>query len=196
MKRIIFVTAMVSLLFYNSVFAKNESFKFRGFDWGEDIAWVMVEESFSKLEKHEDYDIYEDYFLLYNVEAGGHNMTAVFKFYRDSLVSGSYNLSEEYESSQGYYEAFADLLSKYKDKYGDPDSYNKEWSETIKDKKVDKNDSDKYGKYIKAGELEITARWNAEDGSFIAMSIYGENREISVVILYFEPDYENDTNGI
>ncbi|MGJ1407414.1 hypothetical protein [Sphingobacterium siyangense] len=116
--------------------------------------------------------------LGFNVKLAGFDNYLFYFFNSDGKLSAAaYNLSEKFASDNSYLNAFFDLTSKLKEKYGEG-TPKIEWQDELY-----RNDKKKWGIAIAAEHLVLSNRWETDD-TIIVAEISGKNYEISVSIRY------------
>ena len=195
--RYFIITVMLSMWLTAPCFAKtaeNTAFQFRGVEWGismtDLISQVITNEVDNGLDK-DGYSVSIDKFVIFDTTVGGYKCEADYFLVDDKFADGAYFLKEEHSNIEQYYSDYKDLIQKYTDKYGDPLYNTGEWvgDSLYKDK------PEKYGMAVGKGDLKLSARWEAEDGSAIEFLMTGDNYDIVTRIDYLCPDYSNDTTS-
>lgn len=191
------ITVMLSVCLTAPCFAKtteNTSFQFRGVEWGipmTDLITQIIDNEFENGLDKDGYSVSIDKFVIFDTTVGGYKCEADYFLVDDKFADGAYFLKEEHSNIEQYYSDYKDLIKKYTDKYGDPLYNTGEWigDSLYKDK------PEKYGMAVGKGDLKLSARWEAEDGSAIEFLMTGDNFDIVTRIDYLCPDYSNDTTS-
>ena len=179
------IAAALVLCLSSSTVAKdkeNTSFQFRGVEWGipmTDLITQIIDNEYENGLDKDGYSVGIDKFVIFDTTVGGYKCEA------------DYFLKEEHSNIEQYYSDYKDLIQKYTDKYGDPLYNTGEWigDSLYKDK------PEKYGMAVGKGDLKLSARWEAEDGSAIEFLMTGDNFDIDTRIDYLCPDYSNDATS-
>lgn len=201
MKKLLF--ALLFSIFLTSTAMANESFTFRGIEWGLemlDLINAVVDQEYENGLSEDNYDVKYDRFIIYNGEVAGHDCEIDYFLLDDKFADGAYIFREKHSNLELYYTDYKDLVAKYKKKYGEPQEDNKKW---VGDS-IYKNDSDNYGMAVGVGDLQLYTKWEADDGSIIQFRMVGDNFTIVIRIDYLCPGYydlkaqakTNDDEGI
>lgn len=191
------IAAALVLCLSSSTMAKdkeNTAFQFRGVEWGipmTDLITQIIDNEFENGLDKDGYSVSIDKFVIFDTTVGGYKCEADYFLVDDKFANGAYFLKEEHSNIEQYYSDYKDLIQKYTDKYGDPLYNTGEWigDSLYKDK------PEKYGMAVGKGDLKLSARWEAEDGSAIEFLMTGDNFDIVTRIDYLCPDYSNDTTS-
>ena len=191
------ITVMLSMCLTAPCFAKtteNTAFQFRGVEWGipmTDLITQIIDNEYENGLDKDGYSVGIDKFVIFDTTVGGYKCEADYFLVDDKFADGAYFLKEEHSNIEQYYSDYKDLIQKYTDKYGDPLYNTGEWigDSLYKDK------PEKYGMAVGKGDLKLSARWEAEDGSAIEFLMTGDNFDIVTRIDYLCPDYSNDTTS-
>jgi hypothetical protein len=173
---------------------ENKTFQFRGVEWGipmTELISQVVENEYKNGLDEGGYDVEIDKIVIFDTTVGGYKCEADYFLVDGVFADGAYFLKEDHSNIEQYYKDYVDLVDKYTEKYGKPLYDSKEW---IGDS-VYKDKPEKYGMAVGLGELELSAGWEAEDGSAIQFSMTGDNFDITTRIDYLCPDYSNDTSS-
>ena len=198
MRKTIVTVTVMSLLFCDIVFADNESFQFRGVEWGipmTDLISQVIENEYKNGLDENGYGVGIDKLVIFDTTVGGYKCEADYFLLDGKFSDGAYFLKEDHSNIELYYSDYKDLIEKYTEKYGKPLYSSGEW---IGDS-LYKNKPEKYGMAVGLGELQLSARWEADDGSSIEFLMTGDNYDISTRIDYLCPGYSNtssDDEGI
>lgn len=162
-------------------FAKTDTIKFRGLEWGTPLEEVMEKQLEGKT-KDVDYGFADESnsLLVVNETVSGLDTIISYEFTEDwKLCGGMYILQEEHVNDNMYYDDFCTLEEKISSKYGEPDISSDKWSDDLY-----KDDPDDIGMALGAEHLTLYRAWIADDGSNIIMQCYGKKFKISTNIFY------------
>lgn len=184
MKKLLFITTLLSAVLVIPVFAASDTFKFRGLKWGSSIDDVIEAQLQGKAEGV-DYGFTDDghSIVAINEKVGGLDTNISYTFTEDNKFAlGMYVLQEEHVNDNMYYEDFCSLEEKLSSKYGDPDKSVDKWNDDLY-----KDNPDKIGMALGAEHLALYRQWFAEDGACISLMCYGQNFDIDTYIFYDAP---------
>lgn len=179
MKKLLLITSLLSLILIIPVFAKSETFKFRGLEWGASFDKVMEAQVSGKTEG-EDYGVVDDGYtlLVVNEKVSGLDTVISYSFTDDFQFSGGiYILQEKHVNDNMYYEDFCSLENKISEKYGEPDISIDKWNDDLY-----KDEPDKIGMALGAEHLKLIRQWIAGDGATISLLCSGQNFDINTYI--------------
>ena len=198
-KQIVTVGVCIALVCASSqAFAKTDTIKFRGLEWGTSLDEVMEKQLDGKTEgKDYGFSSGSNSLLVVNETVNGLDTIISYEFTEDwKLCGGMYILQEEHVNDNKYYDDFCTLEEKISSKYGEPDKSVDDWSDDLY-----KDDPDDIGMAIGAEHLSLYRLWFAEDGANIILSCSGQNFKISTNIYYspsedlnLEPYSRKDTD--
>ncbi len=155
---------------------------FRGFFWGDDIAFVAEEED----AEAQGAGIGKNTITGLPVTAAGLDMTASFYFDDGLLVSGKYTYSADHEDEDAYVEDFEALKEALTIVYGEPE---KDFVKTVvEDKKGAADDS--LGAQVHAGLVELVAVWHAADTEIDLNTGYRGDGLVTTIGYYLEESGE------
>ena len=172
----------------------NESFQFRGVDWGlsmTDLIDVVIKNEYKNGLEEDDYTVEIDKFVIFSTTVGGLKCEADYFLVDGKFADGAYFLTEDHSNIEQYYSDYTTLVEKYTKKYGEPVVDSKKW---IGDS-IYKDKPDSYGMAVGIGDLQRVTRWEAEDGSLIEFFMTGDNYDITTRIDYLCPGYY-DLDGL
>lgn len=164
---------------------RNDTFKFRGLEWGASLDEVKKSQLEGKTEGI-DYTFSDDSnaLIVINETVNGLDTIIAYNFSEDwKFCRGVYALQEKHVNDNKYYDDFCSLEKKLTEKYGEPSLSGDDWSDDLY-----KDNPERIGMAIGAEHLTLYRLWTAEDGSEIILSRSGKNFIIDTYIFYSSPD--------
>jgi hypothetical protein len=121
--------------------------------------------------------------LIYQTKVAGLDCEVFYTLVNDKLLMAAYFFSEEHVNKNLFIDDYNKVLSNLKEKYGEPDDGEKNWSNNLY-----KNDSSEWGLAISIGHLTYSDIWNFANGD-ITTVLKGDNFKISHFVRYTMNDY-------
>ncbi|WP_027186729.1 hypothetical protein [Desulfovibrio cuneatus] len=156
---------------------------FRNVRWGMSVAEVREREPRKPNAEHKEAIGSSSYIrasLMYEVKVGTHKMNLLYSFMDNKLFMAAYFLDEDFTNKNNYVEAYEQLVSALKEKYGTPQQEETSWSNDLL-----KNTPGNLGLAYSRGDVLSFAEWHHK-GTNIAAMINGNNHEIDVFIKYHD----------
>ncbi len=153
---------------------------FRGFDWGDAMEYVRVNERAELHEVGEDYLAYWDTFA-------GHDALVVYYFDPEfGLTGGDYGLAEAYADPEEYIDAFDDFGDALTAEYGKGDLL-VEW----RDRSLEPQYEGKLGKALAEGQVKFKPSWITDRTSvyILARNETGKLEDTLVTVHYYSTEY-------
>lgn len=196
--KIVIIATILSICLTSPIFAnenkiENDTFTFRGVEWGipmTELISQVVKNEYENGLNEDGYDVGIDKLVIFDTTVGGYKCEADYFLLDGKFSDGAYFLKEDHSNIEQYYSDYNDLIDKYTKKYGKPKYNSSEW---IGDS-IYKDKPNKYGMAVGIGDLKLSAGWEAEDGSSIEFLMEGDNFHITTRIDYLCPDYSNDSS--
>ena len=153
---------------------------FRGFYWGDDIAFVAEEED----AEAKGAELRKQAITGLPVTVAGYDAEASFSFDDGMLVSGKYMLLSEYEYGDEYVEEYETLKAALIQVYGEPD---KDFIKTVVQEKSGSY-GESLGEELEAGQVELYAVWHAADTEIQLTTGYRD--DILAARIYYHMEVE------
>ena len=153
---------------------------FRGFYWGDDIAFVAEEED----AEAKGAELRKQAITGLPVTVAGYDAEASFSFDDGMLVSGKYMLLSEYEFGDEYVEEYETLKAALIQVYGEPD---KDFIKTVVQEKSGSY-GESLGEELEAGQVELYAVWHVADTEIQLTTGYRD--DILAARIYYHMEVE------